>query len=553
MIAEATLHELAELGGLNEEQRFVLKVIRRLDHPVLNHIFFERLRGYQLAWLLDFSMRRIGLKGRRLGFTEVDALDTVLTSSGWWAAIGSVVNLARDAAGLPHIAFPVAHNTNVISHREKEAKDYIERCKKFCEVLSVDCSAQIGEERDVDFRAYFVLERDNDTFLKFKRSQWQVVSDTQSENAGRGDSGHLKKDEAAHYKHAKAIVKGADQIPLSSDVLRLSEFSTPNGTEGPGEVFHLKWTDTRQYGDYSRHEVSIFRAVSHGFPTSPEKARASCLTDEDFEEEYNCKFIGTRNTYFTREMLAQAEVPQPQTPYHRRVVGIDVASELDLTALVVLDEWPEGVWFTGVYLIRGVPYSTDDIRQTGSRELGQDFIVSGLLWALNPDAAIMDISADGSILYGLVTPHTRQTCRIKGHSFHSNGRAWKAEWIPLVRHGFESGKLNIAAGLQPLIYQRGNAELVTPDTAQDFIRGSFRAHLFDALQHDYRRIERKQLEQGITFSSPRDSRGHGDSAWAGTMGFSLIGHSRASDTVRDEVKSLLNAAAPSPMEYEGYL
>jgi phage FluMu gp28-like protein len=541
MVSESVAEALADAAELTDEGRFVLELLRRFDHPVLNYLFFQRLRPYQVAWILDFSPERIGLKGRRLGWTEADGIDTILTSSAFWEEFGAPVNEALERAGKPLIRWPKAHNTNVISRREKESKDYVRRCKRVLRALSTDCSADIGEDRDADFRRYFVLSRDNDLFFVFQHSGWMVQSETQSEGAGRGQEGHLKKDEAAHYKWARQIVASADKIPLSHPDLRISEFGTPQGTEGPGEVFYLKWSDTEKYKHYSRHRVDIWKAIEQGFPLTEAEARASCLDDDEFDEEFACKFVGSAYGYFTRDMLSAATAPAPPAAPSYTVVGIDVASEVDLTAVVVLRRYGTGsTWIGEHYAIRGVPYSTRDAREKfGAGVLGQEDIVAGLLWHLQPDAAIMDASADGAVLFGLLT--SKEGLRnIVPHSFHSNGQAWKQTWVPLMRRGFESGSLYLS-GARPKMYQSGLAEVVTRDTASDFVSLAFVEHHYDLMGHHLRQIQRKMLQSGITFESPRTRDGHGDLAWAALMGYSIAGNPQPRQHQSDYTK-LLDAA-----------
>ncbi|MCZ6805507.1 MAG: hypothetical protein O7F08_01025 [Deltaproteobacteria bacterium] len=507
------------------DRELVLEVIRRLGHPVLDFFFFQYFRAYQLDYLLDFSPRRIVLKARRIGFTEVDAFDTLLTASGMWEVLQAPVK---------------AHNVNIISKRESDALDYIVRVGRLRRAMTVDCSAQIGAEADADFRSYFELGPDNTTMCRFHRSGWAIQSDTQSEDAGRSREGHLKKDEASRYKFARQIVAGADKIPLSNRALRLSEFSTPNGTTGPGEVFSEKWHNREKYSNYSRHEVLLQRAIADGFPITEAEARAECFTDEEFEVEFNGRFSTGLMEYYSRQMLELSRGTPPSSDATRTVLGIDVASEVDLTSCVVNRGYGNAWFFEDTYLVRGAPYATD----RGRGVLGQEDIICGIIWAVDPELAIIDASGDGAELYGRIlaklTAAGSRTVLIP-HSFHKNGREWKATWCPRLRAALESGAQMIAEQ-KPKVYRPGASEAVTQATAKEFVDVAFYDHHYDVLRQDLMMIRRKQLASGITFESPRTVNGHGDSGWAAIMNFSICGAARAvqrDDSVYNEVAKLM--------------
>jgi len=452
----------------------------------LDIIFNEHLRPYQVAYLKDFSPRRIVLKARRIGLSYVAALDVVLTTSGIWEALGAPV---------------VTHNYNVISKRDRDAQAFIRYCHHWIDVLSAD--PMLGP--------YVDKSTDAATHITFRHSGRRIQSDTQSPMAARGDSGHLLKDESAHYKWAREIVESADIVPLSDPSLRLTEFSTPNGTAGMGEVFYRKWSNEKQYGDYSRHRIDIHRAIADGFSVTVEKARASVLTDDSYRQEFECAFLGTGDEYFDLGLLQGAQATRPATKPDRVVMGIDVASLVDLTAVVLLYQHGAATYAGETYLVGSTPYASRD------GVMGQEDIVDALLRYHRPDLAIMDATSDGAELYG--------RCIAKGsgvpivpHNFSSNGQRWKQTHVPRMRTAIEDGTLMLS-GDTAYIYQPGLAQ--SAHDAEEFVDVAFKEHHSDVLALDFLKVRKKLLQSGVTFDTDRDRDGHGDAFWAACMAFSL--------------------------------
>lgn len=471
----------------------------------LDWLFSQGFRQYQIDFLTDFSPRRMVLKARRVGLSEAAAFDVVMTTSGLWERLGAPVK---------------THNYSVISKRDTEAQQFIRYCKRWIEALS----------EDPELAPYLELDVDSKTALTFAKSGYRIQSDTQSEMAGRGQEGHLLKDEAAWYPYAREIVAGADKIPLSNPELRLTEFSTPNGTSGMGEVFWRKWTDRQQFGDYSRHHIDIYRAIEDGFPLTVDAARANCFTEDEFLQEFCCAFVAGESEYFTRQMLEAQQAQTPAGAPDEVVVGVDVASVNDLTAVAVLKRWGRALWLTDCYIISGVPYGTSTTQR------GQEDIVAELLRGIAPDRTVIDASGDGAELYGRLL--SKNVGELVPHSFHRGGRQWKESWVPRIRQEIEKGIAHFV-DFKPEVYVAS--------------AGEFRAHHYPQVLYDFLKVERKMLQTGVTFDTPRTSDGHGDTFWAYAMARSRV-TGQSAGTAKGQFKKLLDAATGSATpSYTGYL
>lgn len=454
-------------------------------------VILSSMRQYQRDFVFDFSPQRIALKSRRVGWSDAAAFDVVMTTSGLWEALGMPVK---------------THNYSIISKRERDAKQFIRYCKRHIRAIA-----------ETPWLApYVATVEDSVTAIGFAHSGRRIQSDTQSPDAGRGQEGHLLKDEAGFYDYCLEIASGADKIPLSDpDNLRITEFSTPNGTSGAGEVFWRKWTSD-QFASYSHHFCDIHRAIADGFPLTVDQARASCITEQDYEKEFECKFLAGEREYFDRSLVEGSFGIRPRRASDFRVVGIDVASVSDLTAVVVLDVYGRDVWLSDVHIVSGTPYATGAV-------LGQEDIVAALLWMHAPNICIMDASSDGAELYARLCGKPGMP-RIIPHTFQSKGREWKDEWVPAMRTALEDGHLRIEQGLE--YGYRDSGMVPSEDIAEQWVDESFSKLLRPLLVNDFLKIERKLLPTGtVTFASPRGKDGHGDAFWASAMAFSIAAES----------------------------
>ena len=484
--------------------------MKKSEKGALDVIFGEWLRPYQKAFLGDFSAQRCILKSRRIGLSDAAALDVVLTTSGLW----------QHVVGAPVFT----HNYNVISKRDIDAKQFIRYCKKWISLL----------RKDPQLAPWLACKADgySATHITFDKSGFRIQSDTQSPGAGRGAEGHLMKDESAWYPYAREIVAGADKVPLSDPRLRITEISTPNGTAGQGEVFWLKYTSPA-FADYSRHHIDIDQAIADGFPITAQQARDTCLSDDEYRQEFGCEFTAGAAEYFSRSLLEGSLSAKPNGEPDFRCVGIDVASERDLTALVTVERYGAACWISAPLLVSGLPY------ETGPAGIGQDAVIAAYCRHLAPDCVIIDASGDGAILYGRLL-HSLPGVNLKPHSFHKNGREWKLAHVPRMRHDMEQGLLCITDAY---------GQRFTGPNADDWA-----AQNRPVMVEDFLSVQRKQLDTGPTFSSPRTKDGHADAFWAACMAFSITANSERSEQSQMLARLLTSdTSAPQTDSYTDYL
>lgn len=126
-----------------------------------------------------------------------------------------------------------------------------------------------------------------------------------------------------------------------------------------GRLFHDVWTNKGdQYGDWSRHKISIWDAIKDGWPIDPEPLKKRYRsTPERFDREYDCKWVSTDYYMFQKEILETLSVKNPEYGSGSKIVaGVDVGKIHDFTSVLIA--WKDGdvITTSDLYLIRKLSY-----------------------------------------------------------------------------------------------------------------------------------------------------------------------------------------------------
>lgn len=461
------------------------------------------LRGYQRRFLNDYSLRRLYLKSRQIGITEAIALEMVLVSSGF---LKEYVLLA---------------DCSIISKDEEAAKEVIAKATTWADILSLD--PELGY--------LFELATRNAKSISFKHSGRKLKALAQSKNAGRSVTGHLYLDEYAFYRFQARIWGASTPSTSSKPGLRITVISTPNGT---GEHFHALCTTAQ---GWSRHYTDIYQAVADGHPGNPETIRTTiCKNDADFRQEFCCDFTATSAEYIPRHLF-EASIGTRTTSSLSPVtyVGIDVASEIDLTAVHVMLDAHGQLWNSDTYVLVGLPYTTGYGK---GGVVGQDTVIDGLLRVLGPYMTVMDATGDGAQIFGYMVA--------MGHNNlipHTFTRGWKEDVVPDLRGAYERGKLKTCADRRDLscassLAHELAAEFVDPETRRIPTEklNEWHARIWQPMSHPQLLMDTLKLrrtltkDNNVTYTTTRDTEtGHGDALWAKVMAFDVARHARLAD------------------------
>lgn len=455
----------------------------------------KMLRPYQIAWLNDTSRYRVYLKSRRIGITWVSALEMVLVASGIYAK------------------FVTPHNCNVISRKEKHAKSVIRECKRWIRALRSD--PVLAPFLTTTVWAMGAIE--------FEGTGYRIEAETQSPEAGRGEGGHLYRDEMAFHDYAYEIQAAAVPSIMADKRLRLTEISTPNGISGPGLLF-FEICKSDQYDYYSRHVTDIWSAKDQGFEIDPEECRKTCTSQAQYEQEYECKFVESSNIYITDVLYDRSVSSKPSGTPDLVVVSADVASEVDLTGVTVTEMYGASSWLTHAYMIDKTPY------KSAPGVWGQEFVLDAIIKAHGADKVITDATGDGKMIWQLVSELSGGVAVIPLNI----SKRWKDRWIPDLKTSMESGTFSISKSLivkqfSPLEALRFQDEVQAISEPEEFVNASFVPHNlnWDPLKFDFMKLHKKMTAYGLTYDTHRDRHGHGDLFWSSVMGFSVCKITRA--------------------------
>lgn len=456
---------------------------------------WQWLRPYQRDIITDTNRYVAVNKSRRVGISDAIGLRAVLIASGLFEQLAA-------ALGIDPVA---ANNVNIVSKDELAAKEVIKYAKKWVGLLR-------NEEA---FRPFLLTGTEwSKSAIDFEGSGYEIRAHTQSENAARSATGHLVLDEAAHYREHEGIERGAVPSINSTPDLTLMRVSTPNGTSGRGELFYRICEFPEDWPQYSRHRITIYDAVAQGMPVDIDEIRAQCPTEDVFQQEYNCSFLGAGQNYYSAKLLRSA---------HRHAkgegdtyMGIDVASVVDRTGVTIwrVDERGPYVWHR--YLISGVPYAS----QAGTH--GQDAILSALIGHHRPSKTCIDVTGDTATIMAGLHARNLPTAFVPLHI----KREWKTKWVPAFKGALERGQVHIAENARTFSYDRHKARQGIE------VETCFGALVRDPLLRDFERVHKRLTPGGATtFDTTRDTEGHGDLFWSTLLGWYAVvggGSSRVS-------------------------
>ena len=441
----------------------------------------QYLRPFQRAILEDMSRYRIILKSRQCGISTLMALEAVITAAGLHG---------------------YTHNVLIISKTDRDARDVIDKARRWREILCLDkrLNRALG------------LSKSTERILQFSKTGYRVETSTQNPEAGRGKTGHLVMDELAFQRYAEEIMTSATPAIESNPNLRLTCVSTPNGTFN--NRFWEIWQDQDTYGHYSRHKIDIHRAVADGMPVNIDELRTR-YSSEQFAQEFECQFIGAGQDYHPAELLRDARIERPPGS-HKTILGIDIASVVDNTAVQVLRQYADGRIVLGeTYEIQGLPYKTNVV----DRKLGQERVIHALIEHHNPAMVIMDCTTEASEVLALL----RQLCGERNIHAHVFTQEFKCQWVPRLKMALQDGtvKLEHAQDLSFSVHAANRMldKNVNIEKPKAFVKGAFLPSHRAILEKDFGTVYKKMVSTGLTFDSKRSKSGHGDSYWAALLAF----------------------------------
>lgn len=301
--------------------------------------------GYQWRFLDDRSTRRIVVKSRRIGFSEVGAFARAARAHG----------LRLRSTGWEHCK-PASQN--LLSASWTQSKALLKRV-----MVHVDALATLPGAARVVKRSESLCELSNGCVL---------VALSTNPRTGRGYKGDVLLDEWASAPRQAdlwtAIGPLADPTIDSPEGFEIDVISTPLGD---ADMFYKMYEGTLS-GGWSKHKVPWQVARADGFPITDKwlADKRSQYDAEMFAQEYECDFMAANTRYISRELYESAlyyDDDPAWDPARRSLkdivfyAGLDVARKRDLTSLCRVKKDSDGiVWHDETFSIRSVPWDEQE-------------------------------------------------------------------------------------------------------------------------------------------------------------------------------------------------
>lgn len=308
-----------------------------LPPPVL------RAMSYQQAWMDDMTQFKVMTKSRQIGITFVETLSIVMrllsVPQKWYYLSASE---ARSAEAMSYAA---AH----------------------CLVLTAVMPDVKEEWLDLQGIRYKRL-----TITLPNGSQ--LIGLPANARTARGCSGNLTLDEFAWHIDAALIWQAV--AAFSTWGYHIHIISTPNGQQGE---FYRIWTSNekwavedveeqvrlcRQLGDeWSRHLVNVYDAKLAGHPVDIDKAREIAGTEENWQQEYLCRFLDEATAWLTYRLIEGATSAKATTWWDSAIppsgpmwAGFDVGRKRDLSVIWINEQRGPVHWTRGVITMKATKF-----------------------------------------------------------------------------------------------------------------------------------------------------------------------------------------------------
>lgn len=296
-------------------------------HPTRGRIGF-RPYAYQATFLRDRSPRRLIVKARQIGFSQIFALEAV------------------------HTALFESDSTILLVSRNQElAVNLLGYCYNALSSLTGEIPA---------------LTKENESEIGFANGS-RIKSLPANRSTGRGFAAkHIYLDEYAYQAYAAEIYQSVS--PAVGHGGRITVGSTPAGR---GNHFAALWFGL-EGGDWSRHNVPWWQCPAYNPSTEKPASEEACwalpwyaqerpkYTVAEWGSEYDCDFVTSGQAVF-RDADVQAcrdgwKGLQPPIAGHRYVTGWDIGRRQDPTVGITLDVTDDEYQVVAFERWLGLPY-----------------------------------------------------------------------------------------------------------------------------------------------------------------------------------------------------
>lgn len=300
-----------------------------------------RLVPYQLKYLADLSPRKCIVKSRRVGGSEVIAVEIACAAAG--------IDLIRRCRVKPR-------PQGIVSASTTQAKKLLARVAHILRGMERVAGPLIKGEP----MATVVRMRNGVTIEAFSTRAASL----------RGDGCDMTLDEFAVLPRAEemwqAVMPMINPTLGNPDGYKLRVCFTPLGDDGMAyEVARGKLAEK-----FSQHQVDIYQAVAEGFPLRMEDDRPGTIDDlreeigdpDRFAQEYECSFLSANLRYISADLYDRSLYDFDDFPNaeHRDFAGMDVARKRHNSAIARGALVGDTLWHMGTEARREEPWEQQE-------------------------------------------------------------------------------------------------------------------------------------------------------------------------------------------------
>lgn len=315
-----------------------------------------RLEPYQTAFLRDRSSFRLSRKSRQVGMSYLMA--------------GEAIARAHLRAG---------HRAVFVSYNMDDSKEKIAYAREIYESLPLEFQKPL---RDGGSKSELAFLSPTD-----KRPS-RIISNPSRAPRGKGKA-DIYLDEIAHYGNDKEVYTGSTALIVRGVRAQITLCSSPLGRRGV--FWEIDKQEFKQYRAYTRQFIPWWLSrhlcddVHKAALDAPSMATADrvarfgrqnikdqfeSLTLDDFQQEYEAKYLDDQGSYFPYSLITPCtfdRVVSPddfsgvEEPRGRLVAGYDVARTDHDIALSLFDERDSGMHdFRGMWTWKDLPFAEQE-------------------------------------------------------------------------------------------------------------------------------------------------------------------------------------------------
>lgn len=265
------------------------------------HAWLTTFYPFQLDWLLEPSQLAVCNGSRQTGKSHTTAAVGVL----WGAFHGEL--------------------TTIVSIGQQESDEVLLKAKQHRQLLN-ELGSRMATSGGLD-RASGINFESGGRILALPSS------------GGRGFTGNVFLDEYAYQQHADKVWDAAIAVTMHGYKARVA--STPNGI---GNAFEQLWSNPEMNKGWSKHEISIHRAISDGMKVELDHCWSIAKGDPRlFAQLFECSFLDGALQYIPTRYVDGCIYDGPKVPTTGHAfAGLDIGKSIDRTELYVVQYGVDG-------------------------------------------------------------------------------------------------------------------------------------------------------------------------------------------------------------------